>query len=152
VRRPQVVVHESLENLSRAVHSPGQQVRQQSSRTETAIVNPQIKRKAPRMNGTKKFLIGLVAVAAMPAFADTKIATTSSSENRLEALFRADLQYRSETQSDAVVVAPTARRRCAPNPVFAGSTVPFGVLSVVTDRLKNLSFCTSSALALFCLG
>jgi hypothetical protein len=48
------------------------------------------------MNGTKKFLIGLVAVAAMPAFADTKIATTSSSENRLEALFRADLQYRSE--------------------------------------------------------
>jgi hypothetical protein len=104
------------------------------------------------MNGTKKLLIGLVAVAAMPAFADTKIATTSSSENRLEALFRADLQYRSETQSDAVVVAPTARRRCAPNPVFAGSTVPFGVLSVVTDRLKNLSFCTSSALALFCLG
>jgi hypothetical protein len=45
--------------------------------------------------------------------------------------------------------APTARRRYAPNPVFAGSTVPFGVLSVVTDRLKNLSLCTSSALAPF---
>jgi hypothetical protein len=57
------------------------------------------------MNGTKKLLIGFVAVAAMPAFADTKIATTSSNENRLEALFRADLQYRSESQSDAVVVA-----------------------------------------------
>jgi hypothetical protein len=35
------------------------------------------------MNATKKLLIGLVAVAAMPAFADTKIATTSSTENRL---------------------------------------------------------------------
>ena len=41
----------------------------------------------------------------MPAFADTKIATTSSSDNRLEALFKADLQYRSESQTDAVVVA-----------------------------------------------
>jgi hypothetical protein len=44
---------------------------------------------------------------------------------------------------------PTARRRCAPNPVVAGSTVPFGVLSVVTDRLKNLSLCRSSTLAPF---
>jgi len=57
------------------------------------------------MNGIKRLLIDFVTVAAMPAFAETKIATTSSSDNRLEALFKADLQYRSESQSDAVVVA-----------------------------------------------
>jgi len=57
------------------------------------------------MNGTKKLLIGLVIVAAMPAFADTKTTNTSSGETRLETLFKADLQYRSESQSDAVVVA-----------------------------------------------
>ena len=49
------------------------------------------------MNGIKRLLIGFVTVAAMPAFAETKIATSSSSDNRLEeALFKADLQYRSE--------------------------------------------------------
>jgi hypothetical protein len=53
------------------------------------------------MNGIKRLLIGFVTVAAMSAFADTKIATTSSSDNRLEALFKVDLQYRSESQSDA---------------------------------------------------
>ena len=57
------------------------------------------------MNRTKKLLIGLVTLAAMPAFADTKTTTTSSGESRLEALFKADLQYRSESQSDAGVVA-----------------------------------------------
>jgi hypothetical protein len=41
----------------------------------------------------------------MPAFADTKSATISSGENRLEELFTAVLQYRSESESDAVVVA-----------------------------------------------
>jgi hypothetical protein len=57
------------------------------------------------MNGTKKLLIGLVIVAATPLFADTKTTNTSSGETRLENLFKADLQYRSESQSDAVVVA-----------------------------------------------
>jgi hypothetical protein len=57
------------------------------------------------MNGIKRLLIGFVTVAAMPAFADTNIATTSSSDNRLEALSKANLQYRSESQTDAVVVA-----------------------------------------------
>ena len=57
------------------------------------------------MNRTKNLLIGLVTFAAMPAFADTKTTTSSSDENRLEALFKADLQYRSESESDAVVVA-----------------------------------------------
>ncbi len=61
--------------------------------------------KAPTMNRTKKLLIGLVTVAAMPAFADTKATTSSSGEERLEELFKADLQYRSDSQSDAVVVA-----------------------------------------------
>ena len=51
------------------------------------------------MNRTKKLLIGLFTVAAMPAFADTKTMTSSSGESPLEALFRADLQYRSESQS-----------------------------------------------------
>jgi hypothetical protein len=36
----------------------------------------------------------------MPAFADTKTATTSSGESRLEVLFKADLQYKSD--ADAV--------------------------------------------------
>jgi len=63
------------------------------------------KEKYLAMNGTKKLLIGLVTVAAMPAFADTKTTNTSSSETRLETLFKADLQYRSESQLDAVVVA-----------------------------------------------
>jgi hypothetical protein len=44
----------------------------------------------------------LVTVAAMPAFADTKTTTNSSGQSRLEALFEADLQYRS---ADAVVVS-----------------------------------------------
>jgi len=47
------------------------------------------------MNRTKNLLIGLVTVVAMPAFADTKTTTSSSDENRLEVLFKADLQYRS---------------------------------------------------------
>src|SRR5260221_3605015 len=57
------------------------------------------------MNRTKKLLIRLVTVVAMPAFADTKAATSSSGEERLEELFQADLQYRSDSQSAAVVVA-----------------------------------------------
>ena len=47
----------------------------------------------------------LVTVAAMPAFADTKTTTNFSGQSRLEALFEADLQYRSESESDAVVVS-----------------------------------------------
>jgi len=50
------------------------------------------------MNRTKNLLIGLVTVVAMPAFADTKTTTSSSDENCLEALFKADLQYRSESE------------------------------------------------------
>ncbi len=66
------------------------------------------KEKHLAMNGTKKLLIGLVTVAAVPAFADTKTANTSSGETRLETLFKADLQYRSESQLDAVrFFAPT---------------------------------------------
>src|SRR5258708_20982288 len=57
------------------------------------------------MNRTKNLLIGLVTVVAMPAFADTRTTTSSSDENRLESLFKADLQYRSESQSGAVVDA-----------------------------------------------
>jgi hypothetical protein len=57
------------------------------------------------MNRTKTLLIGLVTVAAMSAFADTKATTSSADENRLEVLFKADLQYRSESESDAVLVA-----------------------------------------------
>jgi hypothetical protein len=41
----------------------------------------------------------------MPAFADAKATASSSGEERLEELFKADLQYRSDSQSDAVVVA-----------------------------------------------
>jgi hypothetical protein len=54
-------------------------------------------------NTTRKLLVGLVTVAAMPVFADTKATTTSSGESRLEALFRAELQYKSD--ADAVAVA-----------------------------------------------
>jgi hypothetical protein len=50
------------------------------------------------MNSIKKLFLGLVIVAAMPAFADTKTTTTSSGQSRLEALFKADLQYRSESE------------------------------------------------------
>jgi hypothetical protein len=57
------------------------------------------------MNGTKNLLIGLVTVAAMPAFADTGAPSVSAGGSRLEALFRADLQYKSESESDAVVIA-----------------------------------------------
>jgi hypothetical protein len=55
------------------------------------------------MNGTKKFLFSLATLAAMPGFADTNGPIISSGESRLEALFKADLQYRSESESDAVV-------------------------------------------------
>jgi hypothetical protein len=41
----------------------------------------------------------------MPAFADTKAAASSSGEERLEELFKANLRYRSASESDAVVVA-----------------------------------------------
>jgi hypothetical protein len=79
------------------------------------------------MHRTKKLLIGLVTVAAMPAFADTKTTTSSSSERRLEALFKADLQYRSESQSDAVVVAEGREG------VYIGS----GDGTVAGDRLRG---------------
>jgi hypothetical protein len=95
-------------------------VRRQFSSTETAVV-------VPAMNGIKRFLIGFVTVAAMPAFAETKIATTSSSNNSLEALFKADLQYRSESQSDAVVVAQGREG------VYIGS----GDGTVAGDRLRG---------------
>jgi len=55
------------------------------------------------MNDPGKLLIVLFTIAAMPSFADTKTATAASGENRLEGLFRADLQYKSESGSDAVV-------------------------------------------------
>jgi hypothetical protein len=57
------------------------------------------------MNGPKKLLVGLFAIAAMPAFADTTIVTASAGENRLEALFQADLRYTSGSESDAVVAS-----------------------------------------------
>jgi len=55
------------------------------------------------MNAAKKLFIGLVTVVAMPAW-NTK-AEPSSSGVRFEELSKADLQYRSELESDAVVVA-----------------------------------------------
>jgi len=55
------------------------------------------------MNGRGRLLIVLFTMAAMPSFADTKIATAAWGENRLEGLSRADLQYTSESESDAVV-------------------------------------------------
>ena len=57
------------------------------------------------MNITKELLLDQVTVAAMPVFADTKTMIASSGQSRLEALFKADLQYRSESESDAVVVS-----------------------------------------------
>jgi hypothetical protein len=79
------------------------------------------------MNRTKKLLIGLVTVAAMPAFADTKATTSSSGEERLDELFQADLQYRSDSQSDAVVVAEGR------DGVYIGS----GDGTVAGDRLRG---------------
>src|SRR5262249_49895030 len=84
-------------------------------------------RKPPAMKGIKRLLIGLVTVVGMAAFADTKLTTSSPSENRLEALFKADLQYRSESQSDAVVVAEGR------DGVYIGS----GDGTVVGDRLRG---------------
>lgn len=78
------------------------------------------------MNGTKNLLIGLIAVG-MPAFADTTAPSISSGESRLEALFRADLQYRSESESDAVVVAEGREG------VYIGS----GDGTVTGDRLRG---------------
>jgi hypothetical protein len=64
---------------------------------------------------------------AMPAFADTKTTTSSSGEERLEELFKADLQYRSESESDAVVVAEGG------DGVYIGS----GDGTVAGDRLRG---------------
>jgi hypothetical protein len=79
------------------------------------------------MNGTKNLLIVLVIAAAMPVFADTKTTSISSSEDRLEALFKADLQYRSEAESDAVVAAEGREG------VYIGS----GDGTVTGDRLRG---------------
>ena len=79
------------------------------------------------MNRTKKLLIGLVTFAAMSAFADTKTTTSSSGEERLEELFKADLQYGSESESDAVVVAEGS------DGVYIGS----GDGTVAGDRLRG---------------
>jgi hypothetical protein len=79
------------------------------------------------MNSTKKLLLGLVIVAAMPAFADTKTTTTSSDQSRLEALFKADLQYRSESESDAVVDAEGRE----------GAYIGSGDGTVIGDRLRG---------------
>jgi hypothetical protein len=79
------------------------------------------------MNGPKTILIGLVAVIATPAFADTKTTRISSGESRLEALFRADLQYRSELESEAVVAAEGREG------VYIGS----GDGTVTGDRLRG---------------
>jgi hypothetical protein len=57
------------------------------------------------MNGRGRLLIVLFTIAAVPSLADTKTATTASGEKRLEELFRADLQYTSESESDAVVAS-----------------------------------------------
>src|SRR5260221_1122677 len=79
------------------------------------------------MNETKKFLIGLVTVTATPAFADTKATTSSLGEEHLEELFQADLPYRSDSQSDAVVVAEGR------DGVYIGS----GDGTVAGDRLRG---------------
>jgi len=57
----------------------------------------------------------------------TAVANHSSSDNRLEALFKADLQYRSESQTDAVVVAEGREG------VYIGS----GDGTVAGDRLRG---------------
>jgi hypothetical protein len=79
------------------------------------------------MNSTKKLLLSLVTVAAMPAFADTKTTATSSGQSRLEALFEADLQYRSESESDAVVDAEGRE----------GTYVGSGDGTAIGDRLRG---------------
>jgi hypothetical protein len=79
------------------------------------------------MNRTKRLLFDLVTVAAMPTFADTKTTTTFSGESRLEALFKSDLLYRSDSQSDAVV-ADEEREG-----VYIGS----GDGTVIGDRLRG---------------
>jgi len=125
VRKPQAVVHESLETRAAQFILPVKK-----SDNTPPVPKPLLwtfKRKAPGMNGIKRLLISLVTVVAMPAFADMKIATTSPSENRLEALFKADLQYRSESQSDAVVVAEGR------DGVYIGS----GDGTVAGDRLRG---------------
>jgi len=79
------------------------------------------------MNSTKKLLLGLVSVAAIPAFADTQTTTSSSGESPLELLFKADLQYKSESPSDAVVVAEGR------DGVYIGS----GDGTAIGDRLRG---------------
>jgi hypothetical protein len=63
----------------------------------------------------------------MPAFAETNIATSSSGDNRLEMLFNSDLQYRSESPSDAIVGSEGREG------VYIGS----GDGTVVGDRLRG---------------
>jgi hypothetical protein len=84
-------------------------------------------RKAPIMSSTKKLLISLIAVAATSAFADSMSTSTSSGESGLEGLFKADLEYRSDSQSDAVV---TAEER---EGVYIGS----GDGTVIGDRVRG---------------
>jgi hypothetical protein len=79
------------------------------------------------MNRTKRLLFDLVTVAAMPTFADTKTTTTFSGECQLEALFKADLQHRSESQSDAVVNAEGRE----------GAYIGSGDGTVIGDRLRG---------------
>ncbi len=79
------------------------------------------------MSSTKKLLISLIAVAATSAFADSMSTSTSSGESGLEALFKADLEYRSDSQSDAVV---TAEER---EGVYIGS----GDGTVIGDRVRG---------------
>jgi hypothetical protein len=56
------------------------------------------------MNAAKKLLVGLVTFA-LSAFADTETTTSHAGEGGLEKLFKADLQYKSESESDSVVPA-----------------------------------------------
>ena len=79
------------------------------------------------MNRTKNLLIGLVTFATIPAFADTKTTTSSSDEKTLEPLFKADLQYRSESESDAVVLAEGRE----------GAYIGSGDGTVTGDRLRG---------------
>jgi hypothetical protein len=79
------------------------------------------------MDSTKKLLLSLITVTAMPAFADTKTTTASSGQSRLEALFKADLQYRSESESDTVVDAEGRE----------GTYIGSGDGTVIGDRLRG---------------
>jgi len=79
------------------------------------------------VNRTKNLLIGLVTFATIPAFADTKTTTSSSDEKTLEPLFKADLQYRSESESDAVVLAEGRE----------GASIGSGDGTVTGDRLRG---------------